>query len=434
MQTNKTFSIIFFTRKSRSVANKLSIYVRITVNGKRSEISLKRTVLLSEWDSSKNRGRGNSYKARVLNTYLDQAYSKLHDCQKQLLEEDKIISAKAVKSRYLGEDDTHKTLTQLIAYHNSNMITVLKFGTMKNYYTTEKYLNRFLKQRLKVNDIYLKQLNYRFICDFEQYLRTYKNEKKQLLLANNGVMKHLERFKKMINLAIKLEWIIKNPFNQFQLKFDKYDRQYLTERELKRIENTHYNNERLEKVKDCFIFSCYTGLSYVDVKELTLNQITRGIDGNYWIFTKREKTNETVKIPILPKALEIIDKYKIAFEKINSKTLLPLCSNQKANSYLKEITKDCGIYKNVTFHVARHTFATTVMLSNGVPIETVSKLLGHTKLSTTQIYARVVETKISEDISNLLKRFETKKQQIKAESIKSGIAINLMPLLTKLGR
>ena len=416
MQTNKTFSVIFFTRKSRSVANKLSIYVRITVNGKRSEISLKRTVLLSEWDSSKNRERGNSYKIRVLNTYLDQAYSQLHDCHKQLLEESKIVSAKSIKSRYLGEDDTNKTLTQLIAYHNSNMITVLKFGTMKNYYTTEKYLNRFLKQKLKLNDIYLKPLNYRFICDFEQFLRAYKNKKKQLILSNNGVMKHLERLKKMINLAIKLEWIIKNPFNQFQLKFDKYNRQYLTERELELIENTHYNNERLEKVKDCFIFSCYTGLSYVDVKELTLNQIIRGIDGNYWIFTKREKTNETVKIPILPKALEIINKYKMAFEKINSKTLLPLCSNQKANSYLKEIMKDCGIHKNITFHVARHTFATTVMLSNGVPLETVSKLLGHTKLSTTQIYARVVETKISEDISNLLIRFETKKQQIKAES------------------
>jgi integrase len=291
------------------------------------------------------------------------------------------------------------------------MITVLKSGTMKNYYTTEKYLHKFLKQKLKMDDIYLKQLNYRFICDFEQFLRTNKNNKKQLMLSNNGVMKHLERFKKMINLAFKLEWILKNPFAQFQLKFDKFDRQYLTEREVERIENIYYKNERLERVKDCFIFSCYTGLSYVDVKELTLNQITRGIDNNHWIFTKREKTNETVKIPILPKAMTIIDKYKRDREKKENNPLLPLCSNQKANSYLKEIAKDCGIHKNVTFHVARHTFATTVMLSNGVPIETVSKLLGHTKLTTTQIYARVVESKISEDFQNLLIRFETKKQK-----------------------
>lgn len=411
MQTNSTFSIIFFTRKSRSVTNKLSIYIRITVNGKRSEISLKRSILFKDWDASKNRARGNNYKIRILNTYLDQVYSQLLDCHKQLLDEGKIVSANAIKRRYLGEDDTHKTLKELITYHNTNMITVLKSGTMKNYYTTEKYLQKFLKQKLKMDDIYLKQLNYRFICDFEQFLRTYKNNKKQLMLSNNGVMKHLERFKKMINLAFKLEWIIKNPFVQFQLKFDKFDRQYLSERELELIEETHYHNERLERVKDCFIFSCYTGLSYVDVKELTLNQITRGIDNNHWIFTKREKTNETVKIPILPKAMTIIDKYKRVSEMKASKTLLPLCSNQKANSYLKEITKDCGIHKNVTFHVARHTFATTVMLSNGVPIETVSKLLGHTKLTTTQIYARVVESKISEDFQNLLIRFETKKQK-----------------------
>ncbi|MET6990271.1 site-specific integrase [Sediminicola arcticus] len=408
MQTNSTFSVIFFTRKSRSTSNKLSIYVRITVTGQRSEISLKRTILFKDWDSSKNRGRGSSYKIRVLNTYLDQVYSRLLDCHNQLLEESKIITATAIKVRYLGEDDTNKTLNDLTTYHNDHMLTVLKYGTMKNYYTTEKYLQKFLSLELKSSDIYLKQLNYRFICDFEHYLRNFKNTKKQLMMTNNGVMKHLERFKKIINLAIKLEWMNKNPFQQFQLKFDKYDREYLTERELHVLENIHYANERLEKVKDCFIFSCYTGLSFIDVKGLTKKQITLGIDNSYWIFTKREKTDETVKVPILPKAMEILEKYKTNVETDFNEALLPLSSNQKTNSYLKEIAKDCGIEKNLTFHVARHTFATSVMLSNGVPIETVSKLLGHTKLSTTQIYARVVETKISEDISNLLLRFKQK--------------------------
>lgn len=177
------------------------------------------------------------------------------------------------------------------------------------------------------------------------------------------------------------------------------------------IENTYFNQERLERVKDIFIFSCYTGLSYIDVKELTIHQIIKRMDGKYWIHTKREKTNETVKIPLLPKALKIVKKYKSITEMISSEVLLPLYSNQKTNSYLKEIARACGIHKNITFHVARHTFATTVMLSNGVPIETVSKLLGHAKLSTTQIYARVLEHKISEDNENLMKRFETKKQQ-----------------------
>ncbi|HET8964330.1 MAG TPA: site-specific integrase [Chitinophagales bacterium] len=410
MKTTNTFTVIFFTRKSRSNPEQLSIYVRVTVNGKRAEISLKRSIPYTEWDSTKTKGRGSSPKIKALNAYLDEVYNRLLQSHKQLLEEDKIISSDAIKSRYLGEDENSKTLLELIGYHNGNMVRVLKAGTMKNYYTTEKYLRRFLTKKRKVNDMYLKQVNFRFITDFEHYLRDYKDSKKQNAMNNNGVMKHLERFKKIINLAIKLEWMAKNPFDQFQLKYDKYDRHYLTERELELLEGTHYTNERLERVKDCFIFSCYTGLSYIDVKELTVDQIARGIDNRHWIFTKREKTDETVKVPILPKAMEILEKYRDS----QMETLLPLSSNQKTNSYLKEIANDCGINKNLTFHVARHTFATTVMLSNGVPIETVSKLLGHTKLSTTQIYARVVETKISEDIQNLLIRFQTKKEQCQA--------------------
>lgn len=416
MKTNSTFTIIFFTRKLSKSVDKLSIYARITVDGQRSEISLKRSVQVNDWDNNRARCRGNTTKVRFLNAYLDEVYNQILDCHKQLFQEGKMISANAIKGRFLGEDDDRKTLREIITYHNTNMITVLKFGTMKNYYTTEKYLYKFLSEILKVDDIYLKQLNYRFICDFEQYLRNYKNSKNENVLTNNGVMKHLERFKKMINLACKLEWLTKNPFQQFQLKFNKFDRQYLTERELQLIEDTSFSQLRLERVKDCFLFSCYTGLSYIDMKELTTNEIVRGIDNNYWIFTKREKTNEAVKIPILPKAKQIIDKYKDDFESLRSNKILPLYSNQKINSYLREIVESCGIHKHITFHVARHTFATTVMLSNGVPIETVSKLLGHAKLSTTQIYARVVETKISEDFQNLLKRFETKKQQSQPNS------------------
>ncbi len=409
MKAKSTFAIIFFTRKSRSNTKQLSIYVRITVEGKRAEISLKRCVNSTQWDSTRNRGRGNSEKIRALNAYLDQVYGKLLQCHKQLTEEDKIISSDAIKSRYLGEDENSKTLKELIAYHNENMVHVLKAGTMKNYYTTERYLERFLLKKRKVKDIYLKQLNFRFITDFEHYLRNCRDSKKRLVLGNNGVMKHLERLKKMVNLAVKLEWINKNPFNQFQLKFNKYNRVFLNERELELLENTDFKNERLQRVKDCFVFSCYTGLSYVDVKELTKDNIVKGIDNNNWIYTKREKTDELVKVPILPRAWAILEKYRTIQTMDVGNNLLPISSNQKVNTYLKEIAKSCGICKNISFHVARHTFATTVMLSNGVPIETVSKLLGHTKLSTTQIYARVVESKISEDINNLLERFEKKR-------------------------
>ena len=414
MKTKHTFTVIFFTRKSRSNSKQLSIYVRITINGKRAEISLKRVIPVKDWDSNKSRGRGSSQQVRTLNTYLDEVYNRMLECHKELLEEDKFISSEAIKSRYLGEDDNSKTLRELIAYHHGNMAFVLKRGTMKNYYTTEKYLYKFLLKKRRLKDIYLKQLNYEFVTDFEHFLRNYRNSKKQqLMLSNNGVMKHLERFKKMINLAVKLEWMHKNPFNQFQLKYQKYDRAYLNERELELLESTDFTSERLQRVKDCFVFSCYTGLSYVDVKELTEENIVKGIDGRYWIYTKREKTDERVKVPLLPKALEIIEKYRALQKGDSADGLLPISSNQKTNKYLKEIAGLCNIHKNITFHVARHTFATTVMLSNGVPIETVSKLLGHSKLTTTQLYARVVETKISEDINNLLQRFNKKGRENK---------------------
>lgn len=408
MNTKNTFTLIFFTRKSRSNPDQLTIYVRITINGKRSEISLKRVTSVENWDPNKGRSKGNSDNSRRLNMYLDEVYSKLLKCHKELLAEDKIISSDSIKARFLGEDASSKTLRGLITYHNSNMVFILKSGTMKNYYTTERYLYLFLKKRKRVHDIYLKQLNYGFIIDFENFLRNHKNSKNQFMLSNNGVMKHLERFKKMVNLAIKLEWIHKNPFNQFQLKFDKFDRQFLDEEELDTLENTELNSERLQKIRDCFIFSCYTGLSYVDVKTLTIGNIVKGIDKNHWISTKREKTDKPVKLPILPKAMQILEKYIEIQATQNSEGILPIYSNQKTNAYLKEIGNLCGINKNLTFHVARHTFATTVMLSNGVPIETVSKILGHTKLTTTQIYARVMETKISEDFGNLLERFQKK--------------------------
>src|SRR5690606_29625198 len=156
-------------------------------------------------------------KVRTLNVYLDEVYNRLLECQKELLAEDKFISSEAIKVRYLGEDDNSKTLRELIAYHHENMAFVLKKGTMKNYYTTERYLYTFLFKKRKIKDIYLKQLNYEFVTDFEHFLRNYRNSKKQLMLSNNGVMKHLERFKKIVNLAVKLEWMHKNPFNQFQL-------------------------------------------------------------------------------------------------------------------------------------------------------------------------------------------------------------------------
>lgn len=411
MRNNSTLTVLIFTRDINYNPEKLTIYARITVDGRRAEISLKRYTSVNVWDVSKGRVIGISQKARLLNSYLDEVYVQIMEAHKLLLQEGKLITAQAIKARYLGQDEQNKTLTELVTYHNKNMTSVLKPGTMKNYYSTERYINKFLADRFKTNDIYLKQLDYRFIVDFEQYLRNYRPKKARRTCSNNGVMKHLERLMKMTNLAGKMEWLEKDPFRSYKLKFQKTERNYLSARELQLLEETEFKSEGYEHVRNVFLFCCYTGLSYIDVKQLCPNQLVLGIDGSYWLHSKREKTSEPLKIPLLPKALEIIENYSDSVENRIGGKLLPVYSNQKINSYLKEIILACGIHKDITFHAARHTFATTVTLSNGVPIETVSKMLGHSKLSTTQIYARVLEQKISYDMNVLRVKMENKNLQ-----------------------
>ena len=312
----------------------------------------------------------------------------------------------------MGEDEQNHSINDIISYHKEDMDGKLKWGTQKNYYTTQKYLAKFMLKAYRTTDMYLRELDYNFIIKFEKHLRNHMPEDHQKPMGNNTVMKHIERLRKLINLAFKLGWIERDPFVNFKAQFIKTERCFLSPEELRSIEKKQFSIERLQLVKDLFVFSCYTSLSYIDVINLTENNISIGIDGELWIYYKREKTAKSIRIPLLPKALEIIEAYKSKQKsKHKEKTLFPNISNQKLNAYLKEIADLCGIEKNLTFHIARHTFATTVMLSNGVPIETVSKLLGHAKLSTTQIYARVVEAKISEDIQNLLIRFENKNQQ-----------------------
>lgn len=395
-----TFSVLFFTRKVNRNSQNLSIYARITVNGKCSEMSLQRKTFVNEWDSSKGRLKGTTPRIKKLNGYLDQVYSKLLDTHKNLLDKDPLISAAKIKASYLGLDEDHKTIKDIVAYHNEKMKDTLKWGTLKNYHTTAKYLEEFLKKKKNTDNIYLKHINYQFVTEFEMFVRSYRAKKDRKTCGTNGTMKHLERLKKLLNLAIKLEWLEKNPFRNYTFKFEKNDRQFLTERELHILEESVFTSASLERVKDMFLFSCYSGLSYIDLKKLTTDQIIKGIDNRDWIYTKREKTQQSVKIPLLLPALEIIKMYQDQGPK-EIKEVFPVISNQKINKYLKDIMDSIGIRKKITFHSARHTFATVITLSNGVPIETVSKLLGHTKISTTQIYARVLENKLSSDINIL---------------------------------
>jgi len=408
MKATSTFSILFWVNFSRIKNEQASIYARITVNGKRVAISLKRKVDISDWDTDKNRARGTKQETRLLNKYLDQIHSRIFECYQELLAEKKLITAQAIKARFLGEDEKQYSLLSLIDYHNTQMSESLRWGTLKNYFTTQKYIKMFLKKKFKTDDIYLSQLTYKFLIDFEIFLRVHRPTDHQKPMGNNTVMKHIERLRKITSLAVDIEWMEKDVFSKFKPKFKKNERQFLTQNELQSIEEKQFSIERLELVKDLFIFSCYTGLSYIDEMNLTKDHINFGIDGNLWIVTQRRKTENTVRIPILPVVGILIQKYAEHPRALQRGTLLPNMSNQKLNTYLKEIADLCHIKKNLTFHLARHTFATTVTLSNGVPIETVSKLLGHSRISTTQIYAKVVEKKVSEDMQVLKEKFNKK--------------------------
>ena len=401
MKSSHSFSILFWLKLANAKNGLAPLYARISVNGKRAEISLKRKVPIAHWDTSKGRLKGKSHETKRVNNYIDMVYAKLFDCYQGLMKENKLVSSRGIKGLFLGDDIKRHSLLDIIGYHNEYMKDTLRWGTQKNYFTTQRYIELFLYKILKRNDIFLSELGYGFIIDFERFLRAQNG------MGNNTVMKHIERLRKMVNLAFKMEWIAKDPFIKFKAKYIKTERGFLSLEELQRIENKMFGIERLQLIKDLFVFSCYTGLSYGDVMGLSSAHLCLGIDGKQWIYSYRQKTNVRIKIPLLSKALAIIKKYQNHPKLKNRDGLFPPISNQKLNSYLKEIADVCGIDKNLTFHIARHTFATTITLSNGVPIETVSKLLGHSKISTTQIYAKVIERKVSEDMNILEMRFGT---------------------------
>ncbi|MGO1669591.1 MAG: site-specific integrase [Sphingobacterium sp.] len=402
---SNTFGVIFYLRKYKMDASgKAPIYARITVNGKRRDVSVKRSIDPGNWNAGKGMAKGSRQEVAKLNNYLEQYRAGIVESYQQQLLQKKPLTADLIKSKFVGEEQSQLTLCKLIEYHNREQESKLAHGTMKNYYTTQSYLKRFLKERYRCTDTALSELNYAFISDFENYLRNYKPKDHHNPLNNNGIMKHIERLRKIVNMAVTMDWLPKDPFAKFKKHFDKVERESLTKEELDRLENKQFKIERLQQVLDMFLFSCYTGLAYIDLSELAPGNIVTGIDGKLWISTSRAKTETRVRVPILPKAKELMEKYADDPRAVANGTVFPVVTNQRMNGYLKEIAELCGINKDLTFHIARHTFATTVTLSNGVPIESVSKMLGHTSIRTTQIYAKVVESKLSEDMGRLQER------------------------------
>lgn len=409
MRSNHSFGIHFITRQNQK--GNRTIYARIVLDKTRCELGLKQSILKEDWSSGKGAAKPRTPALKQLNTYLEEVRGKLVSHYRQLNLDDAAITAEDVKNSYLGKNAMPKpvqmTLNRLVALHNEMMEKVLSWGTMKNYYSTGLYLQKFMAVQFSAGDIPLNSLTFQFITRFEHYIRT-SPLKSGDPCTNNGTMKHLERLKKMITWAHANEWIDKDPFAAYKLRFKRHEMQFLDRDELERIESRELENPMLRQVRDLFIFSCYTGLAYVDLFALKPANIITAVDGMKWIKTARKKTEIPVNIPLLTHAILILEKFSTHGHPNLWETLFPPISNQEVNRSLKLIGEICEIKKYLTFHLARHTFATTVTLQNGVPIETISKLLGHTKLSTTMVYAHVVQSKIGLDMKVLEDRLNLK--------------------------
>ena len=345
MKTSHTFSILFWINSSRSTNNKADLFLRITVNGRRANIGLKRKVLIDQWDKKAKKVKGTNAQAKAINNLINESQAKVYSIYQELKYKEELITAQLIKAKFFGEDEGAKSLQEILTYHNEKIEKTLSAGTNRNFGVTQKYIDRFLKKKLKTNDIYLKQLNFKFISDFETFLTSYYPKGHFKAMSHNTVMKHIQRLRKIITLAYHLEWIDKDPFVRWKPTFEVKQREFLNSHELDLLERYKFPIERLDRVRDLFIFSCYTGISYADIIALTKNNLMIGEDKNLWIITKRQKTGSPVKVPLLEKAEEILNKYENHPVTEVTQSLLPVISNEKVNLYLKEIADAAQIKK-----------------------------------------------------------------------------------------
>jgi integrase len=411
--TTKTFGVLLYLKsRGGQTGESRDIYLRITVNGLIQEISLQRKCSVSCWNQAAGRMIGRSDATRALNAYLDTVEAKVHEVRHQLLMLGRPVTAALIRDIIRGKDPKSKErhmLLETFSRHNKEVQELIGNGyapgTLTRFKTAWKHTHDYIRDTYLVDDLDVLNLDYAFVDGFKHWLRTVKN------CNHNTTMKFIACCKKIVRRCIRYGWIQQDPFNGFSMGLHEVHREVLTKEELKTLATKEFTVPRIAQVRDIFLFSCYTGLAYIDIRQLTRANIATGVDGGKWIFTKRQKTDVPSRIPLLPQALDILAKYEHHPASERRGLALPVLSNQKMNAYLKEIADLCGIQKYLTYHIARHTFATTVALSNGVPIETVSKILGHTNLKTTQHYAKILDVKVSQDMQALRQKLEAQVEQ-----------------------
>ena len=399
-----SFGVLFFIKRATKHKNgKLPVYARITINGLRAEFVVQASVDELLWDNKLGKVNGTSKQAKEVNSFLETVKVNIVLKKRELEETGQQITALQLRTAFSGIDLAEHTIMGVFKEHNEMVKGLVNKdfapGTLERYNTCYKHVEDFIKLKYKRSDMCLFEINPMFIRNFEYYLKTTRN------CSNNTTIKYIKNFKKIIRIAMANGWMKEDPFRNIKYHLDDVDMAYLTEEELKLLMNKHFEIERLQLVRDTYVFCCFTGLAFVDVASLKYTDI-EDKSGKLWIKKKRQKTKNWCTIPLLEPAIQLMNKYKENPRCIANGYVLPVLSNQKMNAYLKEIADLCGINKNLSTHTARHTFATTVTLANQVSMEVVSKMLGHSSINMTKKYARVVDDLVSRDMQKLIGMYD----------------------------
>ena len=392
-----TFGLLFYIRRDKTnKKGEAPVFMRLTINGERADASIKRFIEPHAWNSAKGKANEKSRGGKDLNLYLDAISANILRIQRDLELDKKEVSAQIILNRYLGKEQSDRhTLMEVFRAHNEKCRALsgisLAPATVIRYETTLRLTEEFLQKNYKKEDCYLDEVTNQFIEDFEFFLKTVRR------CCHNTTTKYLLNFKKIIRIALAKGWMKKDPFAQVHFHFEPVEREFLEKQELKAMLNKEITITRLAQVRDIFCFCCLTGLAFTDVQQLKAEHLVADIHGKIWIRKARQKTKNMCNIPLLDEAQKIIDRYREHPYCQTRGVLLPVCSNQKMNSYLKELADICGIPKNLSTHCARHTFA-TLTLASGATIDNVAKMLGHANVNMTRRYAKVLDSSIMRDM------------------------------------
>lgn len=394
-------TILFYIKRRKPLKNgSVPIYIRITSKGCAVELSSGLSTMPDHWIAPKGRLRGTTLANKQTNASLEQQEQTLRQIAFDLKNEGREASARQIANRFQGKDETHAFFLALYAEHNEQLKELIDKtvaeATYKRHCTSFRLFQRFLSTELNLSDILVREINKNLLTRYHHYLMTVRGTN------NNSANKYVRNMAKILNWAVVQGIIPRSPSEGMRLKMNKVDKAFLSAEELQRVAEYDFGVDRLDQVRDTFVFCCYTGLAYTDVHSLTPQDITSDNQGRKWIHKRRGKTGAMCDIPLLTPALRLIGKYE-QVGKVSKTTqkIFPVLSNQKMNAYLKEIAAICRVEKPLSTHSARHTFATTVTLANNVSIENVSKMLGHSTIQMTQHYARILSSTVARQMDEV---------------------------------